>query len=247
NMDVKISTRDIKMDLGSKKLSIDRIYFAFTLAKAIPIGIAGGVESKAGFDFNTFKLYDMALEAGIGSKETYLGARSSALFEQYQLQVAFLLGKTCGKEIIMTLDPEVGKFITLPDNVFKGAYIRGGASFPIWNNGCALTVGVSADMGVWLLIPGTYGGLIGGGAYGQALCIASLKGAVKTMFEKSGDTIKFAGSGWGAAGVGWCEPSTWSSVSKSRDDSWCGTGDAQFGASYNNGWHLDTPSTSAVH
>ena len=247
NMDVKISTRDIKMTLGGKKLSIDSLYFGFTLAEAVPIGIMGGVESKAGFDFNEFKLYDMKLFLGIGSEETYLGATTAAIFEKYQMNVAFLLGRTCGREIITALDPKVGKFITLPDNVFAGAYIRGGASFPIWNNGCALTVGVSANLGAWYVIPGTYGGLIGGGAYGKALCIASLRGEIETRFEKSGDTVKFDGKGWGAAGVGWCSPSSWTSVSKSRNDDWCGTGDAQFGATYDNGWHLDPPKTSAVH
>jgi hypothetical protein len=247
NMDVRISTRDIRMDLGGKGLSIDMLYFGFTLANATPIGIMGGIESESGFDYNTFKLYDMKLMAGIGQIETYLGATTAAIFDQYQLNVAFLLGKTCGKEVITSLDSKVADFITLPNNQFYGAYIRGGASFPVWNNGCALTVGVSANLGAWYLIPGTYGGLIGGGAYGQALCIASLRGEVETMFEKSGDTVKFTGSGWGAAGVGWCSPSSWTSVSKSRKDSWCGTGDAQFGASYDNGWHLDTPVTSAVH
>jgi len=247
NMDVKISTRDIKMDLGGKKLSIDELYFGFTLANATPIGVNGGIESKAGFDFNQFRLYDMKLFAGVGSIETYLGATTAAIFDQYQLSVAFLLGRTCGKEIITALDPKVGKFITLPNNQFYGAYLRGGASFPIWNNGCALTVGISANLGMWYLVPGTYGGLIGGGAYGQALCIASLRGEVETLFEKSGDNVKYDGTGWGAAGVGWCSPSSWTSVAKSRRDSWCGTGDAQFGTHYNDGWTIDPPRTSAVH
>ena len=247
NMDVKISTRDIAMNLGGKELTIDELYFGFTLQNAIPVGIMGGIASTSGFKFNKFSLFDMKLLVGIGAIETYLGAKSSAIFDVYQMNAAFLLGKTCGKEIITSLDPKVGEFITLPNNVFKGAYIRGGASFPIWDNGCALTVGVTADLGAWVLIPGTYGGLVGGGAYGKALCIAALKGEVKTMFEKSGDNVKFQGEGWGAAGVGWCSPSKWYSVAKSRKDSWCGTGDAQFGAKYNNGWELLDISTSAVH
>jgi len=246
NIDVKISTRDIKLSLGRKKLSIDELYFGFALAKAIPVGVMGGIESKLGFEFNKFYLFDMKLFVGIGAIETYLGAKSSAIFDKYQMNVALLLGKTCGKEIITSLDPKVGDFITLPNNVFKGVYIRGGASFPIWNNGCALTVGVTADLGVWVLIPGTYGGLVGGGAYGKALCIASLKGKVQTIFEKSGDNIKFQGEGWGAAGAGWCSPSKWYSVAKSRRDSWCGTGDAQFGAKYDNGWELLDIDTDAV-
>jgi len=246
NMDVKISTRDIDLTLGGKELSIDELYFGFTLQDAIPVGIMGGIASNAGFDFNKFKLYDMKLLVGIGAIETYLGAKSAAIFDVYQMNAAFLLGKTCGKEIITALDPEVAEFITLPNNVFKGAYIRGGASFPIWDNGCTLRVGVTADLGAWVLIPGTYGGLVGGGAYGRALCIAALKGKVQALFQKSGDNIKFQGKGWGAAGVGWCSPSKWYSVAKSRRDDYCGTGDAQFGAEYDNGWELLDIDTDAT-
>jgi len=184
---------------------------------------------------------------GIGSVENYLGAKSSAIFDIYQMKVAFLLGKTCGKSVLTSLDSEVAEFITIPNNVFKGAYIRGGASFPIWDNGCALRVGVSADLGAWVLIPGTYGGLVGGGAYGRALCIAALKGEVKAFFQKSGDNIKFKGDGWGAAGIGWCSPSKWDSVAKSRKDDWCSTGDAQFSALYNDSWELLNINTSATY
>jgi len=247
NMDVKISTRDIALSLGGKKLSVDELYFGFTLQNALPVGIMGGIASVAGFDFNKFKLYDMKLLVGIGAIETYMGAKSAAIFDIYQMNAAFLLGRTCGKEILTSLDPEVGKFITLQNNVFKGAYIRGGASFPIWENGCALRVGVTADLGAWVLMPGTVGGLIGGGAYGRVLCIAALKGKVKAMFQKSGDNIKFQGKGWGAAGVGSCSPSKWYSVAKSRRDSWCATGDAQFGAEYNNGWTLLDINTNSTY
>jgi hypothetical protein len=247
NMDVKISTRDIGIDLGGTELNIDELYFGFTLAKAVPIGINGGISSKSGFDFEAFKLYDMALVLGIGLEETYLGARTAALFESYQLNVAFLVGRTCGREILTSLDPEVGEFITIPNNVFQGAFVRGGASIPIWNTGCALTLGVVANMGVWVLIPGTYGGIIGGGAYGEALCIASLRGQVDALFEKSGESIRFRGTGWGAAGGGSCEPNEWSSIAKSRDDSWCLTGDAQFSASYDDGWDINTPEFDAFY
>lgn len=247
NMDVKISTRDISMDLGATELTIDELYFGFTLAKAIPIGINGGIASKSGFDFEAFKLYDMRLALGIGLEETYLGATTAALFDSYQLNVAFLVGRTCGSEVLASLDPEAAKFITLPNNVFQGAFVRGGASIPIWNTGCAFTLGVTANMGVWVLIPGTYGGIIGGGAYGEALCIASLRGQVDAFFEKTSESIRFRGTGWGAAGGGSCEPHEWSSISKSRDDSWCLTGDAQFSASYEDGWQIDAPEFDAFY
>ena len=121
---------------------------------------------------------------------------------------------------------------------------------PVWKNGCALTVNVRAKVGVWYLIAegaaDVYGGLVGGGAFGKGLCIASLGGELLALAEKSGDRVRFQGSGWGAAGVGSCDNS-WSSVSDSRDDDWCGTGDAQFGARYDNGWELLEIEFSAVH
>jgi hypothetical protein len=36
-------------------------------------------------------------------------------------------------------------------------------------------------------------------------------------------------------------------VSRSRGDDWCGTGDAQFGVQFKDGWTVDPPSTSAIH
>jgi hypothetical protein len=134
--------------------------------------------------------------------------------------------------------------------MFNGVYVRGSASIPVWVNGCALTVGVSADAGGWFLLgpPITIGGLVGGGAYGKALCIASLRGQVTAYAQKSGDSYSFGGEGFGVAGIGFdCDPATWTSVSRSRDDSWCGTGDASFKAIYKSGWSVKDLSTSAIH
>ncbi len=166
------------------------------------------------------------------------------------MAAVFLVGKTCNADVLTALDPQVAEFIELPGGVFNGVYARGSASVPVWVNGCALTVGVSADVGMWVLIgpPLTIGGLMGGGAYGKALCIASLRGQVLAMGQKSGDSYSFSGEGFGVAGVGFdCDPVTWTSVSRSREDSWCGTGDASFRAVYKSGWSIEDLSTSAIH
>lgn len=249
NIDVKISTGNIGMILGEKKLIIDTLELGFTLDKAVPIGVFGGITSKKGLKFEKFKLYDMGLFVGIGAIETYLGAKTSGLFDKYQLQVAFLLGRTCGKEVINKLDPEVGSFITLPNNIFNGIYIRGGVSFPIYNVSCAFRIGVGADVGFWYLIgpPQTFGGLVGGEAYGQVICLASLKGRVRVFLEKSGEKVKFMGYGWGAVGLGKCEPENWSSIKKVRLDDWCGTGDVKFGAEYKDeNWKVSDIEKSAI-
>ena len=166
-----------------------------------------------------------------------------------QMKLAFLVGKTCNASVLASLDPQAAEFITMPGGVFNGGYARGSASVPIWNNGCALTVGVGADVGAWVLAgpPLTVGGIVGGSAYGKALCIAALRGQVTTFGEKSGDQFSFRGDGFGVAGVGSCEPSKWTSISRSRKDSWCGTGDASFSATYKNGWSVGDLKASAIH
>ncbi len=248
-IDITIAARNLGMNLGEQSFRFDLIELGITIKDSIPNGVFGSITSYDGFDLDAFKLYDMALVTGVGQLQNFLGAKVSAIFDQYQLSAAFLAGKTCGDKYLKRLDPEVAEFITLPNNVFNGVYLRGGASIPVYNGGCALTVGVQADMGQWLILgpPLTIGGLVGGGANGEALCIASIKGYVRAMAEVSGDVVKFNGSGWAVAGVGSCSRSSWTSVSRSRGDSWCGTGDAKFEVSYDQGWSLDELSTSAVH
>ena len=151
------------------------------------------------------------------------------------------------------LDPSVEKFLpNLPASGFTGAYLRGGATIPIIPGGCALNVGVVADFGTWVFVgrPTTIGGLVGGGATGRVACIAALKGKVTVGGSAStnGD-LKLTGEGWGVAGVGFdCDPGTWTNVPRSRDDDWCGTGDAQFEATFDNGkWAIKPPKPSAIH
>jgi len=161
-----------------------------------------------------------------------------------------MIGKVCNKVVIQEFVPKsIEDFITIPQDVFRGALVYGEAQMPVWKNGCMLTVNVRGKVGAWYLIgdaSDVYGGLIGGGASGKGLCIATLSGDLEALIQHSAEGTQFKGSGWGAAGVGWCD-SSWSSVSDSRSDSWCGTGDAQFAAEYNNGWTLLNIDFSAVH
>jgi len=94
-----------------------------------------------------------------------------------------------------------------------------------------LTIGVGVDLGIWYL-SGVFGGLFGGSVYGEAICLVSIKGKLTLMGLKSGDDYKFQGNGWIAGGIGFCEPGDWNSISDVRDDDWCLTGDASFGATY---------------
>jgi hypothetical protein len=198
------------------------------------------------------ELFDLGLQAGVGAEETYVGATGGARFDSISLEAAFLVGRTCNTDVLTALDPQAAEFLEL-DGLFQGAYLRGGASIPVWDNGCALSLGVSADVGAWLLWEAAgfrVGGLVGGGAWGEALCIAALRGEVTTFAESRAGVFRFRGEGFGVAGLGFdCDPHTWTSVSRSRGDSWCGTGDAQFGVTYEEGQGFDVTdlSTSAIH
>lgn len=255
-IDVVISSRNLPAVIANTDITIKLVSLGFTLDQAggvgglLPKGVFGGISAIGDIGFTEFVIYDPAFAAGIGTQETYLGASAGALFSDIQMELAFFAGKSCNQDVLLSLDPDVAKFITLPPNGFAGFYARAAASIPIWTNGCALTVGVGADVGTWLFAgsPSTFGGLVGGRAYGQALCIAALAGKVTALAEVTteGD-VSFVGSGFGAAGVGWCEPAGWTTVKRSRDDSFCGTGDVQFSAGYRNGWKLFNIETSAVH
>jgi len=257
NLDVTIAAMNLPARVAGSDITLKKVYLGFTLANATgeefalnPIGVFGGLAVLGDISFTQFVIYDPAFAAGLGTQEVYIGASAGALFSDIQAEVAFLLGRTCNQDILLELDPEVAKFIPIPDSGFAGAYVRGSASIPVWATGCPLTIGVSADMGSWVLAgpPLTLGGLVGGGAYGKVLCVGSLRGQVKAIASVNTDgDVVFVGEGFGVAGAGFCEPASWTSVSRSRRDSWCGTGDARFQAGYQNGWSVMDLSASAIY
>ncbi len=109
---------------------------------------------------------------------------------------------------------------------------------------------MGADFGAWVLAgpPATFGGLVGGSAYGKVACVGSLRGQLLAVGQVNTDgELFFKGQGFGAAGLGWCEPATWTTRKRSRQDEYCGTGDALFEATFDNGkWLLPAPEIDAV-
>ncbi len=242
-VDVTISTRDISADMLGCSLGIKEALLGFTLAGPVPIGVFGYVYTSGELDFEAVVLSDIGLELGVGAIELYLGAKATGRFESYIISAAFYFGRSCDYAVLKRLDPEVAEFLGDRDGL-TGVYIRGSASVPIYNFGCVFKVGVGCDIGAWYFAdpPATYGGLFGGSAYGQVACIVSLKGEVRLIGAKIGEEYSFEGSGWGAGGIGFCEPEDWDSISESRSDSWCLTGDASFKATYKGSWSIEGPS-----
>lgn len=246
-LDAVISTNAMTIWIGESEVKVQKLYLGFTIDGVTPIGLSGGISTEGDIEFESFILYDVAFASGAGLNEGYIGASCGAMFDDLQMKVAFLLGKTCNLDVIKGLDPQVGEFIPLSDK-FQGVYARGSASIPVYDNGCALTVGVGADVGSWYLPPSSIGGLLGGSAYGEVICLASLRGSLTLMGQMSGGEYIFRGDGFVVGGGGFdCSPSTWTSVARSRDDDWCGTCDASFSASYRNGWNIGTPDPSCLH
>ena len=228
-VDVGISTYDVPINILGTSINLKEAVLGFTLDGSEPIGINGRIYTSGEIGFEALVLYDMGLDAGVGRIENYFAATCAGRFDSYQIKAAFYLGKSCGMQVLGRLDPEIAEFIGSRPSI-TGVYARGGTSFPVYGNGCFLRVGVGAEIGAWLFAesPSTYGGLLGGSVYGQAVCIGSIKGKLTMIGGKTGDIFKFAGHGWGAAGIGFCSPGSWETVGDSRADSWCVTGDASF-------------------
>lgn len=253
-LDAVISTSDLPLRIGTGTVTIETLELGFTLdgSSGVPavVGLFGGITTDGGLDFDALRIYDIAFAAGAGDYETYVGAKATAAFSSAQLSVGFLVGRTCTIDVLETLDPQVARFITLPASGFAGAYVRGSADMPIIDTGCLLNLSLTADVGSWFLAgpPVTIGGLVGGGAYGKFACIGALRGQATAFLEKSGSTVKFEGEGFAVAGAGIkCDPETWKTVAKSRQDKGCGTGDASVSLTWNGKWNVPKPSVSAVH
>ncbi len=253
-LDAIISTRDLPIRMGAADLLIEHLYFGFTLESSSgtpkPVNVFGGVTTQGEIDFHAFQIFDPALHTAIGQLENYLGARVGARFNSIQMEVAFFGGRACGPDVLMALDPQVAEFLGPVPNGLTGAYVRGSASFPVYNVGCFLTVGVGADAGAWVFAgpPLTIGGLVGGAVYGKAICLVSIRGQLTALGQVRGDAFDFQGEGFLVGGIGFCEPETWSSVPASREDGMCGTADLEFKASYrDSSWNIESPDVSAIH
>ena len=259
-LDAIIAIQNIPIEIGASELMIKELYLGFTL-RAANTGpeieaLLGGIVTEGQIGAGEIHIFDPQLHAGVGTTEGYLGARAGARFNSIQMSVAFLAGKTCSDEVLVSLDPQAAEFIGPLTSGFNGVFVRGAASMPIFSIGCPFEIGASADVGAWVLAgpPLILGGLVGGALYGEGACIVSVRGQITTLMQAEGDLgnpekIKFHGEGFVVGGFGFdCDPATWTSVSRSRDDDWCGTGDAKFKADYDgDSFSIKSPKVSILH
>lgn len=247
-LDVKISASGLPLDIAGGDLEARTLMLGFTLeptasarAPFLPRGLFGGIDTVGRIGFGGMAVLDPALVAGVGDVQSYFGARAGAEFGNIEAEAGFLFGRVCpGNDVLDVLDPEMARFITIPSSGFSGVYLRGGATIPLVPGGCWLNFNARADFGAWVLSgsPATWGGLVGGAAFGEVLCVGALRGQVTALGQSlGGGRYRFVGNAFGVAGAGFdCDPGTWTSVARSRQDKWCGTADAEFTAEYDNGW-----------
>jgi hypothetical protein len=257
-IDVVIATYNLPVSMLGDEINMEKLYLGFTLENSgggsndpalIPKGIFGGIVTDGEIAYSEVKVLSPAFLAGLGTRQSYLGAAAGAVAGGIKGEARFLVGRVCpGNEVLYDLDRKVSDFISFSDNGFTGAYVRASATIPIIEGGCFLNVAVIASFGGWVLYdPVDVGGLIGGGGQGEVACIASLKGEVMALLRNQAGNISFIGNAWGAAGAGWCDPGSWNTKAASRRDDWCGTGDAEFDVRYENDeWHYETPKVEMV-
>ncbi|MEA2072528.1 MAG: hypothetical protein U9O86_03005 [Campylobacterota bacterium] len=237
NFKVSITTEDISMGIGKKKLAVDFLQLGVVLGKGearIPEvkGVFGAITSDEGMEFSKFSLYDMGLAVGIGGNERFLGAKVSSSFSSMQLGMSFLVGEVCNEKIIESILPEsIGEFITMPEGRFKGYMLYGEGQTPVLEKPKVYAVGVRAKLGVWSLEgpPVIKGGLLGGGLFGY-LSVVQIVGEMALLRESAGGNIRYAGDGWVAGGFGLkCDSKTWNSLEDVRENNEkCTTVDMSF-------------------
>lgn len=271
-LDVVIAAYDLPIFLGTSKATLQKAYLGFTLDESggplLPVQVFGGVLIVGNILLGPVRVFDPGVVFGGGDVENYIGARVGASFDATTIQVAFLVGKICNNDPLLALDPQAAEFIQFPGGGgFTGGYVRGSASTTIINYGCPLQLGAGADVGNWLFIadgnqPTVFGGIVGGGVFGTAACIVSIRGQITIIMSIAFPELTMAGETFFVGGLGFCSPSTWTTIPRSRDDDiFCGTVDARLGASatvdldslFNGGgsgaidFQIDPPEFGAIH
>lgn len=238
-LQLSIETNAAPISLLGADMGVEQLRLEFTSNKSSdaiePVNLAGALFTRGDIGFSGFGLRDLGLTAAIGQSQNYLGARGAAIFGNKEMEAAFFAGASCSAEPLLNLDDDARRYVDVPDNGFVGIYARGAVPIPLVDSGCGLRLTANAKMGAWLLDLRP-GGLFGGGLTGTVACLGSVRGSVETALQQSTrDNFRYDGSGFAVAGFGDCEPGRWTSVSRSRRDKWCTTGDVRFDAFYEDG------------
>ena len=239
---VSIGASGMPLSIMGSDLELQELSFIFAMETDssntyayLPRDMSSTILTLGEIGFSEFALFDLGLMGGVGVDQNFMGARGGALFGSQSLDAAFFVGDTCTPKPLIALDGDsASKYLPLDDSGFTGIYARGRTTFPVYSNGCTANLSAEAEAGAWFF-NNKPGGLVGGGLYGTAACLGSIRGKINTAMTLVGSDVYFVGDGFAVAGVGDCSPGRWTSVGRSRGDDWCGTADVSFDASYKDG------------
>lgn len=253
-----LSGYQVPASLFADETYIDEVWMDFNLSPGnglstyIPDAIGGGIVLNNPVQYSGFTLDRFSFISSIGTNEAYIGAGGGGYFDSAAMEINAFVGRTCNDSVIKRIDPNSANLLPFDGDAFLGLYLRGEMTVPIVNYGCALRVGMRGSAGTWITIEPVreVGGIVGGGTNGEVACIGSIRGQIDAVasFDENGEAY-FSGQAFGVAGAGIdCDRKTWTSVRRSRRDKYCGTGDIEGKATFENGkWSLDNTSPSAIH
>lgn len=170
-----------------------------------PNGLGGGFNITDGIiDFQTFQIYKFAATMAIGGDEAYLGARTTALFNSYEVSIGLFFGRTCTADPLLLVDEDVGSLFsdTMP---LTGAYVYGEVWLPISEimlgipASCLFNIsaGVGTGVGFFLndALDPIFVGKMFAGVSGEALCVVSIKGSVTMVGIVQDGSFSASGTG----------------------------------------------------
>ncbi|MFH1739225.1 MAG: hypothetical protein ABIH23_09470, partial [bacterium] len=218
-LDIRIGATDIDLSWTGSDLSAD-IEFALMLADAKLVNIGGSIVTEGSLDFETVTFSDLGFGLAVGQIENYIWAMGKGKFGNYTIEGGIFLGTCCSLEPLEILDPQVASLLSIDE--MRGVFASVGASFPIYNYGCILRIAAEAEIAGWYFADGpTYGGKLVAGAYGEGLCVVSVKGEITLIGGREGSASYFYGEAWVAGGIGDCEPEDWDTLNDAFSDKWC--------------------------
>lgn len=194
-------------DIGCSWLGSDiRVNVAgtFAFAGGDLVGLGGSFEMADGtIRFEQFEIDEFNADMAFGQVENYLAAGCGMRLGRYEVSGGLFFGRTCTLAPIEQVDPEVASVLGAPP--FTGGYVYGEGWMPIVDLGCVFNISAGVGAGIFYFVEGpTYGAKLTLGASGEALCVVSIKGTIKMVGAKVGDSLRATGQGKLSGKAGAC-------------------------------------------
>lgn len=170
-----------------------------------PVNLGGSFsfEDEIGVDFQGMTLLRLSSTLAFGLDENYIGGAGRARFDKIELGAGFFMGRSLTLDPLLVIDGDVATIVGA--GPFTGGYLFGEAWMPLIDYGCAFNVGASVGAGFFFFAEGpTYGLKMTLGAFGEALCLLTIRGQVSMTGGRSNGQNRAVGRGVLSGTVGPC-------------------------------------------